>query len=258
MIYYSKSSHHVFLYFLILATIYHSSWAFLSSSSSKIPSSTTPIQNSATVVSFRPTTTNVPKSTALQATVTAKATLNEDTTWKISFICNGIPTKKGNTVDQIFVINAQFIEEMGYEPPQGEMRQIIKNDNDDDNNASLLQITKATWKLSEDPEDRKDGLWIWGLFAEPLYPFMLLQIETDAFVLQSDKDDAVQPLKLYAQLTHTRDKEIGVVLTGGVLNSREMETYKLDPFGASSIDLFENVPIGQINLQPTTTTTTSN
>jgi len=183
-----------------------------------------------------------------------KSTLNEDTTWRISFLCNGIPTENGNIVDQIFVINVQFIEEMGYEPPQGEMLQTTVKTTYDGAGEKIsnnsFKISKATWKLSEDPNDRKDGLWIWGLFAEPLYPFMLLQIETEAYELPNN--NLIRPLKLYAQLTHTRDKEKGVTLIGGVLNIREKETYKLDPFGASSIDLFEDKAIGQLNIQPLT------
>ena len=35
----------------------------------------------------------------------------------------------------------------------------------------------ARWRLSEDPEDQKDSLWIWGLFKEPLYPFLLLELD---------------------------------------------------------------------------------
>mmetsp|Transcript_22098 Transcript_22098/g.32647 ORF Transcript_22098/g.32647 Transcript_22098/m.32647 type:complete len:242 (+) Transcript_22098:75-800(+) len=173
-----------------------------------------------------------------------KTTLTEETTWSLRFLLNGIPTEKGRKVDELFVVNVQFLEEEGYEPPQGEMRQILTADQND------LKISKAVWKLSEDPNDRKDGLWVWGLFEDPLYPFMLLQIDTEAVPLPGEEGDIVKPLKLYAQLSHSRDKEEGVLLTGGKLNIREKETYQLDPFGASSIDLFEDVTVGQISIQP--------
>ena len=35
-----------------------------------------------------------------------------------------------------------------------------------------LEFGDSRGKPTEDP---KDGLWVWGLFKEPLYPFMLLQ-----------------------------------------------------------------------------------
>ena len=64
------------------------------------------------------------------------------------------------------------------EPPQGEIKQIVKETNEE-SNVQYLKVKSGRWQLSEDPEDRKDGLWIWGLFKEPLYPFMLFQIETE-------------------------------------------------------------------------------
>ena len=37
----------------------------------------------------------------------------------------------------------------------------------------------GTWQLSEDPDDKRDGLWIWGLFEEPLYPFLLVSLDSE-------------------------------------------------------------------------------
>mmetsp|Transcript_11821 Transcript_11821/g.18148 ORF Transcript_11821/g.18148 Transcript_11821/m.18148 type:complete len:249 (-) Transcript_11821:153-899(-) len=178
----------------------------------------------------------------------AKTTLSDETTWTLRFLLKGIPTEKGRKVDEIFVVNVQFLEEEGYEPPQGEMRQVLTTEQNE--SGSALKISNAVWKLSEDPNERKDGLWVWGLFEEPLYPFMLLQMDTEAVPLPGEEGDVVKPLKLYAQLSHSRDKEEGVILKGGNLNIREKETYKLDPFGASSVDLFEDVTVGQVNIQP--------
>lgn len=88
-----------------------------------------------------------------------------------------------------------------------------------------LKVTGGRWQLSEDPEDRKDGLWVWGLFKEPLYPFMLLQIETEEYSLVGG--DAIEPLTLYAQINHKRDKETGEVeLEAATLNIREIESIK--------------------------------
>ena len=37
----------------------------------------------------------------------------------------------------------------------------------------------GTWQLSEDPDDKRDGLWVWGLFEEPLYPFLLVSLDSE-------------------------------------------------------------------------------
>lgn len=111
------------------------------------------------------------------------------------------------------------------EPPQGQIEQIVSNQQSD---ATYLKVKSGRWQLSEDPEDRKDGLWIWGLFTEPLYPFLLLQIDTEEYVIPGSNDgDAIQPLKLYTQINHKRDKKTGQVeLDAAPLNIREFESVK--------------------------------
>lgn len=46
-----------------------------------------------------------------------------------------------------------------------------------DNPYFVQQARKARWTLSEGEETRSAGLWIWGLFNEPLYPYLLLQMQ---------------------------------------------------------------------------------
>lgn len=162
------------------------------------------------------------KTSALSASPTTITTLTDETTWKIRFLLQGLPTEKGKKVNEmLFTVTAQFIEEEGYEPPQGDLKQILNGDE-----KGQLRITKSRWLLSEDPNERKDGLWVWGLFKEPLYPFLLLQLETDRVPLPGEEEDAIKPLKLFAQLNHKREKEVGVLLKGGDLKVREMETVK--------------------------------
>lgn len=185
---------------------------------------------------------------ALSATTT-KTTLTEETSWNLRFVLRGVSTNEGKKVDEIFSITGQFLEETGYEPPQGSLKQI---DITDDNQ---LKITKGYWKLSEDPNDRKDGLWIWGLFEEPLYPFLLLQIETDPIPLSSGGGnstvaDYIKPLQLYAQINHKREKDVGVVLEASELKVRQLETIKADPFGAATVDVYDEVDIGTLSIQP--------
>jgi hypothetical protein len=67
------------------------------------------------------------------------------------------------------ICRIRFIIQKGYEPPQG--RLFIE----DDYNGFIKVDDKGysgTWTLSEDKNDRKDGLWVWGLFEEPKYPFL--------------------------------------------------------------------------------------
>ena len=95
---------------------------------------------------------------------TATPTLTDETTWKLRFVMRGLPTTKGRKVDEIFNIYAQFIEEEGYEPPQGYLKQVKMTmsvgDEEESTEDSQFQITSSRWLLSEDPDDRKDGLWV--------------------------------------------------------------------------------------------------
>lgn len=185
--------------------------------------------------------------TALTA-IESPTTLTEETTWDLRFLLQSVPTEQGKKVDEIFLARVQFVEEVGYEPPQGCLQQLFSSENDDDE--QRFRTVSSRWQLSEDPNDRKDGLWVWGLFAEPLYPFMLLQLETERIPLPGDDKDAIKPLKLYAQLNHKREQDVGVLLSGGDLNIREAETFKADPFGAASVTVYDDVSVGNLQVQP--------
>jgi hypothetical protein len=186
--------------------------------------------------------------TRLPTTLSLQKTLTEKTTWDLRFLLQSVPTENGKKVDEFFSAKVQFIEEDGYEPPQGQLTQVVDTINGVDS-APSFKIVSSRWKLSEDPNDRKDGLWVWGLFAEPLYPFLLLQLETDKIPLPGDGTDSIKPLKLYAQINHKRDKEEGVILSGGSLNIREAETFKADPFGAASVTVYDDVIVGNLQIQ---------
>mmetsp|Transcript_270 Transcript_270/g.645 ORF Transcript_270/g.645 Transcript_270/m.645 type:complete len:249 (-) Transcript_270:223-969(-) len=204
-----------------------------------------------------------PPFTSLSMTETAldvkKPTLTEATTWRLRLLLNDVTTTKGRKLDgQLFVVEGKFIEEEGYEPPQGFFRPIVSQTMDEEAEESggrggmLLEVTNSPWKLSEDPDDRKDGLWIWGLFAEPLYPFMLLQMETKELALPSSSDgenvDSIPPLKLYAQINHIRNKDEGSVeLQTANLNVRVLEQIQLP---GATVDLFEEEAVGQVSFQP--------
>ena len=182
----------------------------------------------------------------------AKTTLSTETTWRLRLLLNDLTTTRGKKLEgQLFVVEGHFVEEEGYEPPQG----LFKPTNDSDVEEGIsLEISNSYWKLSEDPNDPKDGLWIWGLFKEPLYPFMLLQIETKELKLSSSQQDgndgagdSIPPLKLYAQISHIRSDEAGVELKTANLNVRVLEQIQLP---GASVDLYEEEKIGQVSFQP--------
>lgn len=172
-----------------------------------------------------------------------KATLSEETEWSLRLVLKDLPTEEGGKANENFVLRVKFIEEEGYEPPQGSLAAITVEDSDRE-----LRLLKSRWQLSEDPEDRKDGLWVWGLFDEPLYPFLLLRLETDTISLGDDA--TLPPLKLFAQIDHKRDPDQGVILSGTSLTVRKVETVNADPFGAAKVNLYDDVAVGRITVLP--------
>jgi hypothetical protein len=179
----------------------------------------------------------------------AKTTLTDETTWRLRLLLNDLTTTQGKKLDgQLFVIEGSFVEDEGYEPPQGSFKPTKLAEEE----GMSFELSKSYWKLSEDPNDPKDGLWVWGLFKEPLYPFMLLQIETKELKLPSSESDggskdSIPPLKLYAQISHIRDKDSGVELKTANLNVRVLERVQLP---GASVDLFEEEKVGQVSFQP--------
>jgi len=189
---------------------------------------------------------NIRSSFCLQA----KTTLDEQTTWKLRFSLEGVPTAQGKKIDQLFTMEAQFLEEEGYEPPQGLVKQKVPEPVDEGEATGMLDLSVGRWALSEDPNDRKDGLWIWGLFKEPLYPFLLLQLETKEVKLPGNTGDFIKPLQLFAQIVHIRDEKVGVELKATSVKIRVIEAIKADPFGAASVDVYEEYDVGKLSIQP--------
>lgn len=196
---------------------------------------------------------------AAESATSSMATLTEETTWNMRMNLENLPTENGKRVSGIYVVQAKFVEEEGYEPPQGTVQQVFSmgtdaEESDDDKTSTVstsqMTISSGRWTLSEDPNDRKDSLWIWGLFKDPLYPFLLLQFEVEEMALPGEEKDSIKPFKLFAQINHKRGDDGEVILASVTdLNIREKETYKADPFGAAKIDLYEDVVVGKLQLQ---------
>lgn len=150
--------------------------------------------------------------------------------------------------------NAYWTEDKGYEPPQGKI--YIETD--------LSGIVKCDEKgiggrytLSEDKDDRKDGLWIWGLFEEPKYPFLYMNMDVyNSTVLPSGEEEPIfggtglPNGRLYIRFSHQLVKEIGVVLTAPQMNYKETEIVKADILGIVQFDAGEYKPAGSIEVFP--------
>ena len=80
-----------------------------------------------------------------------KALLDESTLWRINF-----RVQKGGKKDVNFFVRVRFYEDRGYEPPQGK---IFVEDDPSGVVRVDSQGNSGIWTLSEDKDDRKDGLW---------------------------------------------------------------------------------------------------
>eukprot|EP00560_Eucampia_antarctica_P010011 CAMPEP_0197828832 /NCGR_PEP_ID=MMETSP1437-20131217/5354_1 /TAXON_ID=49252 ORGANISM="Eucampia antarctica, Strain CCMP1452" /NCGR_SAMPLE_ID=MMETSP1437 /ASSEMBLY_ACC=CAM_ASM_001096 /LENGTH=183 /DNA_ID=CAMNT_0043430231 /DNA_START=355 /DNA_END=906 /DNA_ORIENTATION=+ len=178
--------------------------------------------------------------------------MTESTTWQVRAQFKKIVTTKGKIVSPTFLFEWKFMEDENFEPPQGTLQVLTKDDDKDNNNVFSLQ--KGRWTLSEDPNDRKDSLWIWGLFKEPLYPFLLLTMETPTIPCggDDDDDDSIPPLEIYSQITHRRDNTRGAILSSSptIMTARVRETVNADLIGAAQVEIYEEKSIGQITIQP--------
>jgi hypothetical protein len=101
---------------------------------------------------------------------------------------------------------------------------------------------RRRWLLSEDPEDRKDSLWIWGLFKDPLYPFVLFELEL-AEPLEICDGVAIPAGTLYFQVDHRR-KDGQVKLGEGTLCYKVASQQGADLLGLSDFTYNEPVPCG--------------
>jgi hypothetical protein len=108
-------------------------------------------------------------------------------------------------------LRAEFVELSGYEPPQGTI-QI-------DACPAFREGGRTRWLLSEDPDDVRDGLWIWGLFKEPLYPFILFELELDAGCRLPDGSELPGGV-YYFQGDHVREDGVGSALSSGKICRR--------------------------------------
>eukprot|EP01036_Dinobryon_divergens_P023673 gene23673-32046_t len=119
----------------------------------------------------------------------------------------------------------------------------------------------GSWTLSEDKNDRKDGLWIWGLFEEPKYPFLYFSLGVyNSTILPSGEEEPVFGVdgggipngRLDFRFFHQRDPQVGSVLEPrGEMTYRPTEMVQADPFGIGGVvNVGENVKAGSVTLNP--------
>ena len=150
------------------------------------------------------------------------ATLDERTLWELKLLLR----EEGSPGEAVSAIaRVRFIESKNYEPPQGYVFV------EDDINGLIKVNDKgltSNYKLSEDINDRKDGLWIWGLFEEPKHPYLYftLNVYDTLFVGEEEKKiygRGVPGEKLYIRFNHARDKNNNVLLSDGIITYQQIE-----------------------------------
>lgn len=198
---------------------------------------TAPIQANNVLASSSSSTTTTGSSTSNAASL--PATLSKSTTWKLRLVLENAANQNPTTT---FSLTGQFLDDEGYEPPQGTF--VLANDDDE----SKVRIASCRWMLSEDPDDRKDGLWIWGLFRfETCFPFMLLTLE-----LQDLSEEEPETMRFYARVPHSRAEDGNVVLDTSPLELQRLEQMNADPMGFAKVEILDSVPVGRISFFPVT------
>ena len=168
--------------------------------------------------------------------------LTPDSTWKVKLDLEA----PGCATPVTITASVRFAEDDGYEPPSGFM--LVESCVPE--GALVLGQQAARWQLSEDPEDKGDSLWIWGLFKEPLYPFILFELAL-AEPLQFPIEGVTLPAgPLFFQVDHRR-KDGAVQLGTGAVTYKVTEKIKADLVGLSEVNYQEPVPCGNVRFLDT-------
>jgi len=178
--------------------------------------------------------------------------LNLSTKWDIRFELDPseLRTKAGRPLPSTtFVLEGiQFDEEANYEPPQGVLRLSARE------GGGGLQIDASRYKLSEDPNERKDSLWIWGLFKDPLYPFLLLELSTAEYKFGGGEEAETLPaLKMFIQMKHLMKKdekggERSARLSPAEIKIRRTVEVKADLVGLARAEIYDEKIIGRVTI----------
>ncbi len=88
-------------------------------------------------------------------------------------------------------------------------------------------------------------MWIWGLFEEPLYPYMLLSFDCNRIEV-AEGGYHIPKGKLFAEVKHARGSKSGHVLSDGKLSFKVTKTYKADLVGLSEATIGEPTMCGRL------------
>ena len=180
-----------------------------------------------------------------------RASLDASTLWRLT-----LRLQREGWPEVEAVLRVRFLLDGGYEPPQG--RVLVEADLNGLARVDERGLSPFRWTLSEDRDDRKDGLWIWGLFREPNYPFLYTSLAIyDDVILPSGEavplfgGEGVPSGRLYLRFSHRPDKDLGAVLSYGEISCKLNETALADPLGlGGSVDVGEFVSAGSVQIQP--------
>jgi len=176
------------------------------------------------------------------ADVSSERSLTPECTWKVKLDLK-LPASASTIT---LTANIRFAEESGFEPPQG----FTSIESCLPEGALTLGEQSTRWTLSEDPEDRKDSLWIWGLFSEPLYPFIIFEMDLEAPVEFPEEGVSIPKGTLYFQVDHRR-KDGQVQLGEGAVSYKVTEKLAADLVGLSEFAYDEAIPCGKIRFLDT-------
>lgn len=185
------------------------------------------------------------------AALSRKATLDQNQLWRLT-----IRLEKQGFSSVEAIARVRFIEYRNIEPPGG--RIFVE----DDYNGFLRVDEKGygafAYTLSEDKDDRKDGLWIWGLFEEPKYPYLYFSLAVwSSVILTSGEEESVwndtfgelTGNKLDIRFDHYREDGNVFLKNGQITFTPQNEKVKL-AFGAGEVNVGEPTVCGKVSIEP--------
>ena len=194
-------------------------------------------------------------------------TIDSKSLWRLRLELFSGKDANASAPDRTVTVRARFVVDEGYEPPQGSI------EIEDDEELAFVQAGFHRWTMAEvrrhtslkncptrvsikltdstsplraqDPNERKAGLWIWGLFEEPLYPYMLLSFDCNRIEV-AEGGYHIPKGKLFAEVKHARGSKSGHALSDGKLSFKVTKTYKADLVGLSQATIGEPTICGRL------------
>lgn len=147
-------------------------------------------------------------------------------------------------------VKLRFKEEPRNEPPGGKM--LLESCTYAGKDEPVIRLGEYRWELGENAGEFKDGIWIWGFWDEPLYPYMLFTLD---LVKELQCDGYIIPAgPLVCQIGHRR-RDGGVLLGRGKVdqnvNTRMADFIDLRDYGFDQDGVDVKVQCGIITAMDT-------